>query len=584
MLYLYAFAASVPRPRRTWRHRRRSRSTSYRSARLGASSESVDGRSSRRSESVLAHARVVDALAASNDAVLPVRFGRGFRGPRRRSKRRSPARRDSRSALERVSGCVEIGLHVVGAAAQPAASRATGPRVHAASASRAWREPRRSRRSSTSRSPSTRATRTHAASAPTALLRAAYLVPRDDVDALQRRVSSGAQRRHPELSFACTGPWPPYSFAALEPREQRRERRADRLLLAGGRSRRASRASSNGTRSALPRRIDADPENVEKGLAQLVLTLIELLRQLMERQALRRMEAGNADGRADRATRRDVHEARAADGRVDGGVRARAARPESESRAARKPALSFHRHACREPNTKPRTRRRKTTMASLKERRAAHRQPGEPRRRAPQGARERRGRLRAARVARGRDQRERRRSRRDVQQRERDADAAARSDQERRLGRLQSLQQRPLAEEDGGGELMAEEHAEESRTESEPSNGHHLGRAAMIAAASGATAYAAKKALSSRSSTEGERRRRQEQSQERGRQRRPRHCRRRVGLGRGEGQPDPGRRGRRGEGGRLRCRKCARRRPRRRDPALHRRVRARPAEVREVGG
>src|SRR5437588_506281 len=44
--------------------------------------------------------------------------------------------------------------------------------------------------------------------------------------------------------------------------------------------------------AALPRRIDADPENVEKGLAQLVLTLVELLRQLMERQALRRMENG----------------------------------------------------------------------------------------------------------------------------------------------------------------------------------------------------------------------------------------------------------------------------------------------------
>ena len=42
--------------------------------------------------------------------------------------------------------------------------------------------------------------------------------------------------------------------------------------------------------TALPRRIDADPENVEKGLAQLVLTLVELLRQLMERQALRRMD------------------------------------------------------------------------------------------------------------------------------------------------------------------------------------------------------------------------------------------------------------------------------------------------------
>ena len=44
---------------------------------------------------------------------------------------------------------------------------------------------------------------------------------------------------------------------------------------------------------AFPRRIEADPEKVEQGLAQLVLTLIELLRQLMERQALRRMDTGN---------------------------------------------------------------------------------------------------------------------------------------------------------------------------------------------------------------------------------------------------------------------------------------------------
>jgi DNA repair exonuclease SbcCD ATPase subunit len=42
----------------------------------------------------------------------------------------------------------------------------------------------------------------------------------------------------------------------------------------------------------LSRRVNADPEGVERGLAQLVLTIIELLRQLMERQALRRVEAG----------------------------------------------------------------------------------------------------------------------------------------------------------------------------------------------------------------------------------------------------------------------------------------------------
>jgi uncharacterized protein YjiS (DUF1127 family) len=45
--------------------------------------------------------------------------------------------------------------------------------------------------------------------------------------------------------------------------------------------------------SGLPSRVNADPETVERGLAQLVLTLIELLRQLMERQALRRMDAGS---------------------------------------------------------------------------------------------------------------------------------------------------------------------------------------------------------------------------------------------------------------------------------------------------
>ena len=44
--------------------------------------------------------------------------------------------------------------------------------------------------------------------------------------------------------------------------------------------------------SALSRRVEADPENVEKGLVQLVLTLVELLRQLMERQAIRRVDAG----------------------------------------------------------------------------------------------------------------------------------------------------------------------------------------------------------------------------------------------------------------------------------------------------
>ena len=41
----------------------------------------------------------------------------------------------------------------------------------------------------------------------------------------------------------------------------------------------------------LPKRINADPEKVEQGLVKLVLTVVELLRRLLEKQALRRMDA-----------------------------------------------------------------------------------------------------------------------------------------------------------------------------------------------------------------------------------------------------------------------------------------------------
>ncbi len=40
-------------------------------------------------------------------------------------------------------------------------------------------------------------------------------------------------------------------------------------------------------------RIDCSPETIEQGLAKLVLGLIELLRRLLERQAIRRMEGGS---------------------------------------------------------------------------------------------------------------------------------------------------------------------------------------------------------------------------------------------------------------------------------------------------
>jgi hypothetical protein len=46
-----------------------------------------------------------------------------------------------------------------------------------------------------------------------------------------------------------------------------------------------------------PVRWNADPDDVQRSVAQLVLTLVEFIRQLLERQAIRRMESGTLTDR-----------------------------------------------------------------------------------------------------------------------------------------------------------------------------------------------------------------------------------------------------------------------------------------------
>ena len=72
---------------------------------------------------------------------------------------------------------------------------------------------------------------------------------------------------------------------------------ADRAPDAGGGNEVDGPASSSDVAldaltRALPERINADPEHVENGLARLVLTVIELLREILEHQAIRRMDGG----------------------------------------------------------------------------------------------------------------------------------------------------------------------------------------------------------------------------------------------------------------------------------------------------
>lgn len=47
------------------------------------------------------------------------------------------------------------------------------------------------------------------------------------------------------------------------------------------------------TQKGHPRRLNLDQDNVKNGLGQLVLTLVKLLHELLERQAIRRIDAGS---------------------------------------------------------------------------------------------------------------------------------------------------------------------------------------------------------------------------------------------------------------------------------------------------
>src|SRR2546423_2061974 len=86
----------------------------------------TDAPSTPTDAAVLAHAQAVDALAASNEAVLPARFAAGV-GDEGELRRKLAGRAEElAAALERVRGCTEMGLRVVPPAAADRESHASG--------------------------------------------------------------------------------------------------------------------------------------------------------------------------------------------------------------------------------------------------------------------------------------------------------------------------------------------------------------------------------------------------------------------------------------------------------------------------
>lgn len=161
-------------------------------------------------EAVLRHAQVVEELMSRSRAVLPAQFGRAFGDEDELTAAVQTQAPELERGLSRVDGCVEFGLRVAG----PAES-ATEPSARSGAEymrARLDEAKRRDRLVEELHEPLARLSRAAVLSRG-GLVEAAYLVPSADVGRFREAVLR-LESAHPDLTVVCTGPWPPYSFAA----------------------------------------------------------------------------------------------------------------------------------------------------------------------------------------------------------------------------------------------------------------------------------------------------------------------------------------------------------------------------------
>lgn len=163
-------------------------------------------------EEILRHARVVEELAAVNSALLPARFGLGFSDAAALQDAVAERADGLSEALGRVRGCVELGVRVL--------SGSTSTVVPVGGSGRDYMLGRLDERRRAERladelhgplAALARADSRSVAATPELLLSAAYLVPHETVERFRALVDE-LGRANADLTIACTGPWPPYSF------------------------------------------------------------------------------------------------------------------------------------------------------------------------------------------------------------------------------------------------------------------------------------------------------------------------------------------------------------------------------------
>jgi len=134
-------------------------------------------------ESLWRREELVEELMADCD-LLPVRYGTRFADDEDAAQAVAARHATLAAALDHVRGAVEVSVRVIGA--EPRATHAALSELARDAVERPVQPPQ--------------------------VLRGAYLVDRDMVDAFAARVAQ-LQAAQPGSQILCTGPWPPYSFS-----------------------------------------------------------------------------------------------------------------------------------------------------------------------------------------------------------------------------------------------------------------------------------------------------------------------------------------------------------------------------------
>src|SRR6266480_3748109 len=164
---------------------------------------------------ILAHAEVVEAVAAANDSVLPARFAGGVPNEDELRRRLDGRRESILEALGRVEGCIELGLRVLPDTREGPSQPASGSEYMRRRLDEIARAEELGRTLHRSLAGASRESSCNVLARRDVLLTGAYLVARDDLDRFHATLRE-AERELAGVTLVMTGPWPAYSFALLE--------------------------------------------------------------------------------------------------------------------------------------------------------------------------------------------------------------------------------------------------------------------------------------------------------------------------------------------------------------------------------